>query len=246
MQMFEDMKVLTLDDCQYLTHIPNVSGLPNLEKFSFENCNNLIAIHDSIGNLNKLEILNAYGCFKLESFPPLWLPSLKELSLTLCERLESFPELLCKMTNAKEIGMCITSRRELPFSFQNLRLSVYGCDMLRFPKHNDKMYSIMFSNVEALEFKGCNIPYKCLQIVLKSCVNVKFLDLSGGNFKILPECLNECHLMRTLKLNGNGHLEEIRGFPPNLKCLEALGCKLLSSSNRRMLLSQVCCCFFLQ
>ncbi|XP_039689125.1 disease resistance protein RUN1 [Medicago truncatula] len=235
---FEDMKVLTLDDCQYLTHIPNVSGLPNLEKFSFEKCKNLIAIHDSIGNLNKLEILNAYECIKLENFPPLWLPSLKELEFSYCKRLKSFPELLCKMTNTKEIGMCITSTRELPFSFQNLRLSLFACEMLRFPKHNDKMYSIMFSNVEALHLNPYYLPYECLQIVLKSCVNVKYLNLSLGNFKILPECLNECHLMRTLILNLNKHLEEIRGFPPNLKYLNAYGCKSLSSSSRRMFLSQ--------
>ncbi|XP_039689130.1 disease resistance protein RUN1 isoform X3 [Medicago truncatula] len=235
---FEDMKVLTLDNCQYLTHIPNVSGLPNLEKFSFQFCRNLIAIHDSIGNLNKLEIINAWGCRKLESFPPLWLPSLKELDVSYCKRLKCFPELLCKMTNTKEIGMCITSTRELPFSFQNLHLSLLACKMLRFPKHNEKMYSIMFSNVETLHLDAYYLPYECLQIVLKSCVNVKFLSLSRCNFKILPEYLNECHLMRTLVLNFNDHLEEIRGFPPNLKYLEAIGCKSLSSSSRRMLLSQ--------
>ncbi|KEH29803.1 disease resistance protein (TIR-NBS-LRR class) [Medicago truncatula] len=235
---FEDMKVLTLDKCQYLTHIPNVSGLPNLEKFSFQYCDNLIAIHDSIGKLNKLEILNAWGCIKLENFPPLRLPSLKELDLTYCKRLKSFPELLCKMTNTKEIGMCKTSTRELPFSFQYLQLSLLACEMLRFPKHNEKMYSIMFSNVDVLEFNHCNLPYECLQIVLKWCINVKFLDLTFGQFKILPECLSECHLMRTLLLNSNQHLEEIRGFPPNLKCLDAFECKSLSSSTRRMLLSQ--------
>ncbi|KEH29794.1 NB-ARC domain protein [Medicago truncatula] len=235
---FEDMKVLTLDYCLYLTHIPNVSGLPNLEKFSFRFCDNLIAIHDSIGNLNKLEILNAWACTKLENFPPLWLPSLKELDLSFCKRLKSFPELLCKMTNTKEIGMCITSTTELPFSFQNLSLSLRRCEMLRFTKHNEKMYSIRFSNVETLHLHYCNLPYEGLQIVLKLCVNVKFLDLSFGNFKILPECLNECHRMRTLGLNSNEHLEEIRGFPPNLKYFEALRCKSLSSSSRRMLLSQ--------
>ncbi|KEH29798.1 disease resistance protein RUN1 [Medicago truncatula] len=235
---FEDMKVLTLDNCQYLTHIPNVSGLPNLEEFSFEKCNNLIAIHDSIRNLNKLEIINACGCSKLESFPPLWLPSLKELDISYCRRLKSFPELLCKMTNTKEIGMCTTSTRELPFSFQNLSLSLKGCKMLRFSKHDDVMYSTMFSNVEALHLNPYYLPYECLQIVLKSCVNVKYLNLSLGKFKILPECLSECHLLRTLLLDFNRHLEEIRGLPPNLKYLDAYRCKSLSSSSRRMLLSQ--------
>jgi len=239
------MKFLTLDNCQYLTHIPNVSGLPNLEKFSFRWCNSIIAIHDSIGNLTKLEILDAYCCSKLESFPPLWLPSLKKLVLTYCMRLKSFPELLCKMRNTKEIGMCITSTRELPFSFQNLTLYLHGMEMLRFPKRNDKMYSIMFSNVENLFLETHHLPYEDLQIVLKSCVNVKVLNLSDDNFKILPECLSECHLMRTLNVSCNKNLEEIIGFPPNLKCLDAFRCTSLSSSSRRMLLSQVCCCFFL-
>ncbi|AES76184.1 putative TIR domain, winged helix-turn-helix DNA-binding domain-containing protein [Medicago truncatula] len=117
---FENMKVLILDYCEYLTCIPNVSDLPNLEKLLFINCHNLITIHNSIGYLNKLETLIAKYCSKLESFPPLQLASLKILELYECFRLKSFPELLCKMINIKEIRLSETSIRELSFSFQNL------------------------------------------------------------------------------------------------------------------------------
>ena len=194
MQEFNYMKVLTLDKCHYLTHIPDVSCLPNLEKFSFGNCHSLITIHNSVGCLNKLEILRAWDCIKLESFPPLRLSSLKELELNDCGRLKSFPELLCKMTNIKEIELCDTFIGELPFSFQNL-------------------------------------------------TDLRCLKISSKNFKILPECLSECHHLWRLDLDNCYSLEEIRGIPPNLDHFSAVDCDSLNSSSRRMLLSQVCVFF---
>ena len=118
--MFEDMKVLILDNCEYLTHISDVSGLPNLEKFSFVRCHNLVTIHNSIRYLNKLKILNVEGCEKLESFPPLQSPSLQNLEFSNCKSLKSFPELLCKMTNIKSIWLEETSIEKFQSSFQNL------------------------------------------------------------------------------------------------------------------------------
>jgi len=248
MQNFQNMKVLTLDYCEYLTHIPDVSGLQNLEKFSFAGCDNLITIHNSIGHLNKLERLSAHNCRELKHFPPLGLASLKELELSGCSSLDSFPELLCKMAHIKEIDISVTSIGELPFSFQNLseldQLSLRKCGMMRFPKQNDKMYSIVFSNMTKLSLNCCNLSDECLQIVLKWCVNVEELELSNNyNLKIIPECLSECHQLKHLNLYECESLEEIRGIPPNLERLSAEGCHSLSSSSRRMLMSEVSCCF---
>ncbi|AES76653.2 disease resistance protein (TIR-NBS-LRR class) [Medicago truncatula] len=242
-QKFQNMKVLTLDDCEYLTHIPDVSGLSNIEKFSFKFCRNLITIDDSIGHQNKLEFISAIGCSKLKRFPPLGLASLKELELSFCVSLNSFPELLCKMTNIKRILFVNTSIGELPSSFQNLSelndISIERCGMLRFPKHNDKINSIVFSNVTQLSLQNCNLSDECLPILLKWFVNVKRLDLSHNfNFNILPECLNECHLMKIFEFDCCKSLEEIRGIPPNLEELSAYKCESLSSSSRRMLTSQ--------
>nr|WIL60023.1 nodulation protein [Melilotus officinalis] len=122
---FNYMKDLTLDDCKYLTHIPDVSGLPNLEKFSFQNCHNLITIHNSIGYLDKLEILNGKECIKLDSFPPLRLPSLKELKLECCTSLKRFPEILCKMTNIKNRVVVIRLIRERFVMLLFARLSIF-------------------------------------------------------------------------------------------------------------------------
>ncbi|KEH26730.1 disease resistance protein (TIR-NBS-LRR class) [Medicago truncatula] len=243
---FNYMKVMTLDGSQYLTHIPDVSGLPNLEKCSFRGCDSLIKIHSSIGHLNKLEILDTFGCSELEHFPPLQLPSLKKFEITDCVSLKNFPELLCEMTNIKDIEIYDTSIEELPYSFQNFsklqRLTISGGNLqgkLRFPKYNDKMNSIVISNVEHLNLAGNSLSDECLPILLKWFVNVTFLDLSCNyNFTILPECLGECHCLMHLNLMFCLALVEIRGIPPNLEILFAVICYSLSSSSIRMLMSQ--------
>lgn len=61
----KNLTVLNFDKCEFLRQIPDVSNLPNLEELSFEYCENLITFHNSIGVLNKLQILSAEGCWKL-------------------------------------------------------------------------------------------------------------------------------------------------------------------------------------
>jgi len=81
---------MSFDDCKILTHIPDVSDLPNLKELSFKECENLITVHDSVGFLTKLKILRVVGCSKLISFPPFNLNSLERLELSNCSSLENF------------------------------------------------------------------------------------------------------------------------------------------------------------
>jgi Leucine-rich repeat (LRR) protein len=250
------MKILNLDNCEYLTEMSGISYLPNLEKFSFENCKNLVTIHDSIWFLSRLQILNAIGCEKLLSFPPLKLISLLELKLSGCKSLE-------KLKNIKEIILENTGIQELPFSFQNLselsflsitgrgklrlpssilkmsnlsKVDVYGYSQL-LPKPNNKQSSMLSSKVKRLFLDPSDDEF--LTIALMWFTNVESLNLKGSNLKILPKCLEKCLFLETINLDDCEFLEEIRGVPPNLKTLSAIGCKSLTSSSKRMLMIQV-------
>lgn len=263
MQTFEKMKILKIDNCEYLTHISDVSCLPNLEKISFKNCNRLTKVHDSIGFLSQLQILNAADCNKLMSFPPLKLKSLRKLKLSGCTSLKKFPEILGKMENIKKIILRKTGIEELPFSFNNLTgltdLTIEGCGILKLPtsilmmsnlfevtvsgytqllsKPDDKLSSTLSANVNVLRLNASNDEF--LTIALMWFSNVETLHLSNSNIKILPESLKKCLSIKCIDLDDCKTLEEIRGIPPNLEELSALWCKSLTSSSKRMLMSQV-------
>lgn len=257
------MKELNLDYCGSLKRILDVSGLQNLEIFSIKKCINLIEIHHSIGFLSKLQILVAEGCCKLRSFPSMKLTSLYQLDLSSCASLKSFPEILGEMENIASLVLVGTSIEELPFSFHNLTrlhsLQIEARGILKLtssiimmpklswitikgglllPNQNVKLNSMMSSNVRQLQLIECNFTEESLAMLLTWFTNVECLNLSGSNVTILPECIKESHFLRRLHLDVCKWLREIRGVPPNLKHLSALGCKSLTSSCRSMLLNK--------
>uniref|UniRef100_A0A0R0FT79 TIR domain-containing protein n=1 Tax=Glycine max TaxID=3847 RepID=A0A0R0FT79_SOYBN len=198
------LTVLNFDQCEFLTKIPDVSDLPNLKELSFNWCESLVAVDDSIGFLNKLKKLSAYGCRKLTSFPPLNLTSLETLALSHCSSLEYFPEILGEMENIKHLFLYGLHIKELPFSFQNL----------------------------------IGLPWLTLGSCFKRFAHVRYLNLSGNNFTILPEFFKELQFLISVDMSHCEHLQEIRGLPPNLKYLDASNCASLTSSSKNMLLNQ--------
>ncbi|KAG4395874.1 hypothetical protein GLYMA_19G054700v4 [Glycine max] len=117
---FVNLTSLNFDYCQYLTHIPDVFCLPHLENLSFQWCQNLSAIHYSVGFLEKLKILDGEGCSRLKSFPAMKLTSLEQFKLRYCHSLESFPEILGRMESIKELDLKETPVKKFPLSFGNL------------------------------------------------------------------------------------------------------------------------------
>lgn len=108
-------------DCEFLSEVPDVSGVPNLRTLYLDNCTNLIKIHDSVGILGNLEELSASGCTDLKTIPFAFkLASLRFLSFSECSRLVRFPEILCKIENLWHINLWQTAIEELPFSIRNL------------------------------------------------------------------------------------------------------------------------------
>ena len=111
---------LSFDSSQHLTQMPDVSCIPHLENLSFMECYNLFAIHQSVGLLKKLRILDAEGCLRLKYFTPIKLTSLEQLKLGYCHSLESFPEILGKMENITDLDLRETPVKKFPSSLRNL------------------------------------------------------------------------------------------------------------------------------
>ncbi|XP_028207833.1 TMV resistance protein N-like isoform X1 [Glycine soja] len=265
---FWNLKVLNFEECEFLTEIPDVSDLPNLEELSFDRCGNLITVHHSIGFLSKLKILSAKSCSKLTTFPPLNLTSLETLQLSYCSSLENFPEILGEMKNLLMLELLDLGLKELPVSFQNLvgleTLSLRHCGILLLPinivmmpklasldaesckgwqwvkseEGEEKVGSIVCSNVYHFSVDGCNLYDDFFSTGFMQLDHVKILILRKNNFTFLPECIKELQFLRSLDVSGCLHLQEIRGVPPNLKEFTARECISLSSSSLSMLSNQ--------
>jgi Leucine-rich repeat (LRR) protein len=255
LQGFKSLTVLDFSNCEWITRISDVSGLPNLEKISFKYCERLTQIHESVGLLEKLRILDIVHCKKLRALPPIRLTSLEQLNLSNCSVLESFPEILGKMENVTELCIKGSPIKELPYSIQNLVrlrefkldtcgmvglpssiamlpelsfMSVSNCQRLRFSK-KDKGEELesRSSKAEHLILSNCNISNDLFPIVLTWFANVKDLDLSGNNFEILHASIKDCPLLTNLKLDDCKYIEEIKGLPWKLESFSAKECTSL-------------------
>jgi hypothetical protein len=119
--VFESLSFLDFEGCTLLTELPSLSGLVNLGALCLDDCTNLIAVHKSVGFLNKLVLLSTQRCIQLEVLVPnIYLPSLETLDMRGCSRLKSFPEVLGIMENIRDVYLDQTSIDKLPFSIQKL------------------------------------------------------------------------------------------------------------------------------
>ncbi|KAK2354128.1 TMV resistance protein N [Trifolium repens] len=269
---FVNMTLLNFDECEFITHIPDVSGAPNLEELSLVHCENLVEIHDSVGFLDKLKILNVPGCCKLRTVPPIHLTSLEHLNLSQCSSLVSFPEILGNMRNITSLSLVYTAISVFPYSIGYLprlkSLELHGCGKLLLPssiillseleelnigqceglqlykqeKGIEKVGSVVSSNVKYIDFLSCNISDEFIQIGLAWFSNVVELNLSANNFTVLPTCIKECRLLTTLILDYCMHLQEIAGIPPNLEILSAIRCTSLKDLDLAYLLASTEVC----
>ncbi|XLR24839.1 hypothetical protein HN51_071349 [Arachis hypogaea] len=235
---FVNMRVLNFDDAECVKAIPSLSSTPNLEELSFSNCESLTEIDESVGNLRKLKILNAFGCSKLRSFPPLKLPSIEELNFTSCSNLENFPKILEKMENLTKLELDCTAIKAIPdlFSAENLvelsfsycvnlieidesvgfliklrLLNAFGCCKLRsFP-------SLLLPSLEELDLSWCS-SLENFPEILDKMEKITRLRLQYTPIKELPNSIQNLTRLRDLEMFECGMLQ----LPSNITLLPEL------------------------
>ena len=134
--MLISLKYLSLRNCESITELPEFYA-PSLEELDLCYCHNLVNVHESVGNLDKLQIWNLQGCGKLQILPNnLRLKSLEEFLLIDCLRLEKFPNIHPKMKCLRSLDLSWSGIRELPSSIKYLTrlelLDLCYCKNLRY------------------------------------------------------------------------------------------------------------------
>ena len=85
---------MVFEGSQFLERVPDVSGALNLRKINIKGCQILVEVHDSLGFLDQLVLLDASGCTNLHILPrSIKSASLQYLDLSNCFRLWNVSEI---------------------------------------------------------------------------------------------------------------------------------------------------------
>ncbi|KAL5539600.1 hypothetical protein UlMin_044176 [Ulmus minor] len=220
-KLLEKLKILDLSHSRNLRQTPDFSYIPNLEQLIMMDCESLEEVHDSIGLLKKLVLVNLEGCRSIKKLPSSFgkLKSLKTLSFSGCPAFENagdFAAMIFKsfkglsisdsrpsriMTSLPSLeGLLIskTNVRNLPNldGLSNLKyFEVSACDMLQ-------SVPDLPTNVEVIAVTECRqlkrVPdmskmTKLLVLSLRDCF--KLVDVPGLN-KLLTKSLAFLVLLR--------------------------------------------------
>ncbi|CAJ2634981.1 unnamed protein product [Trifolium pratense] len=130
------LKILNLSHSKYLTSTPDFSKLPNLEKLIMEDCPHLSEVHQSIGDLSKLLLINLKDCTSLSNLPEKinQLTSLTTLILSGCSKIDRLEEGIVQMESLTTLAINDTGVKEEPYSVVRLNnigyISLCGCEGL--------------------------------------------------------------------------------------------------------------------
>ena len=241
------MEVLNLSNSKYLTKSPNFSQAPHLKTLVLKGCSSLVKVHESIGHLGRLVLLNLEGCKNLRNLPNSIsnLKSLETLNLSGCLKLDELPEELGNMKALSEFFADKTAIKKLPSSFgllKNLKIvSLSGCKgqsskswLSHFsswisPKSSNAINLLPASfsslcSLRKLNLSDCNLSEGGIPIDLGCLSSLQELELSRNNFHTLPHCISQLPKLSTLWLNHCASLQSILELPTSLTILHAYGC----------------------
>ncbi|GMN56988.1 hypothetical protein TIFTF001_026095 [Ficus carica] len=173
---------IDLSNCEYLINTPDFTNIPNLEILTLKGCIKLQEVHPSVGVLEHLVLLNLNGCKCLQKLPDkISLRSLETFILSRCSNLNKFPEIVGDMKNLSQLYLddhhSEVINLQLPSSFAGL------------------------TSLISLNLSHCNLQEGAIPNDIGCLSSLQNLDLSGNNFKVIPESFSQLSKLRELDLS---------------------------------------------
>ncbi|KAM5547208.1 disease resistance protein RPP2B-like [Rosa sericea] len=117
----EKLKLIKLCHSHNIVKTPDFTGVQNLETLNLEGCINLTPVHQSLGFLKRLVVLNLKDCKSLESLPgKIESQSLETFILSGCSKVKKIPEFVENMKYLSTLCLEKTAINELPSSIEYL------------------------------------------------------------------------------------------------------------------------------
>ncbi|XP_061979994.1 disease resistance protein RPV1-like [Populus nigra] len=238
------LKILNLSYSVHLSTTPHFMGLPCLERIILEGCTSLVEVHQSIGHLDNLALLNLEGCKSLKNLPEsiCYLKCLETLNISRCINLEKLPEQLGDMEALTILLADGTAIERLPSSIghlenlSNLSLGGFKYDLssVSWFSHILPWLSPRISNPRALlpTFTGLNSlrrldPSYCGLsdgTDLGGLSSLQELNFIRNKFNNLPNGIDRLPNLQVLCLYHCADLLSISDLPSSLHSLMVYHC----------------------
>ncbi|KAM0957647.1 hypothetical protein ACFX1Q_000862 [Malus domestica] len=207
------LKILNFSYSHGLRTIPDFSGLYNLERLILKHCINLVEVHESIGHLEKLLVLNLKGCKNLMKLPIL--RSIQVLILSGCSKLELNKLNLVSAQSWYSVWSRVSPRK-------NTELSSFSLASLP-------------HSLTSLSLACCNISE--IPSALTTLSSLEYLSLDENPITSLPESMNNLVKLQALKVSGCRNLTMLAELPHGLIQLNGRGCTSLKRITNLMTLA---------
>ena len=258
--MLRSLKYFDLRYCERLEKFPAICA-PNLKLLDISYCKNLIEVHESVGDLHKLDCWSLKSCIKLEILPSrLQLRSLRSLCLNDCKRLEKFPDIHPEMKSLQYLGMSNTGIREWPSSLTHLTKRLFSLVL----SNNENLGNFLHSPNKLQLLEEIDIPtansfdgflgYGFLRLeylFLKSCdgdINeldfqyfprLSHLTIRNSNIISITQRISGLARLETIEIDNCKQLREIPTLPHSVRHVRVYKCPSLDPQSSSRLLIQV-------
>ncbi|KAG6676478.1 hypothetical protein I3842_15G153200 [Carya illinoinensis] len=248
----KNLTIMTFYGCKFLKNIPDLSSISNLKQLIVQYCKRLVEVHDSVRSLKNLSRLDFDGCSKLQILPrSLKLRSLFELNLGSCSSLSDFPEIDRRTPFIKNLvgletlnlldckNLMLLPIASIPLKYLHF-FCMGGHDSVDLPNDSTTMEDeISNSRNGSTALQVPNIQISCSQsesnffplcslfAMFNSSATLDLLSLLGLEIVSLPKSIKESVTLTNLTLACCCKLEEIPELPPNIRQVDARGCKSL-------------------
>ncbi|XP_055803965.1 disease resistance protein RPV1-like isoform X2 [Solanum dulcamara] len=226
-RMLKLLKILNLSHSHFLRRTPDFSGLPNVEKLILMDCVRLFHIHESIGDLEALVLLNLRDCKSLSNLPRSFckLKSLETLIISGCSGLPLSTIDLGKLESLKTLHA-----DEINYDLEKSWVTLWQSwsSKLRKSPHYDtfSLYSLS-SSLVSLSLARCKLTDDALSLGVNNLLSLRHLNLSGNLISNLPQSITNLSMLQDLWLDACPRLQSLPNLPSRLIKLKATECTSL-------------------
>ncbi|XP_028053712.1 disease resistance-like protein DSC1 [Camellia sinensis] len=229
-KFLESLKILDLSYSHCLSETPDFLEVPNLERLILENCARLVEVHESIGHLQRLVLLNLKNCKNLRKLPRIivMLKFLETLDISGCSNIKELPIEIGTMDSLTKFNANGTVVSPLLSTTKEVKpwYSFIWSSLLKPRKSVEISWALLPRYLVHLSLMDCNLSEDAFPKDLSNLSSLQILNLSNNPICSLPNSIGGVTGLQILELEECKRLQSLI-VEQNLKVLSVIECTLL-------------------